>query len=70
MRLFDLRDILRGLDISIHAPMWGATGIEIRRDMLMIISIHAPMWGATVVMRFDVVVADISIHAPMWGATF
>ena len=33
--------------ISIHAPQWGATPIEIRYIPAAPISIHAPQWGAT-----------------------
>ena len=34
--------------ISIHAPVWGATVIQLNRRLLFSISIHAPVWGATV----------------------
>ncbi len=34
-------------DISIHAPMKGATTIAIKGDTMWRISIHAPMKGAT-----------------------
>ena len=34
-------------DVSIHAPVWGATN-EIASDWLLYyVSIHAPVWGAT-----------------------
>ena len=33
--------------ISIHAPVWGATGIDISPLVRVCISIHAPVWGAT-----------------------
>ena len=35
------------LEVSIHAPAWGATedGLKAARDVL--VSIHAPAWGAT-----------------------
>ncbi len=34
-------------NISIHAPMWGATVAEPLKFMMPRILIHAPMWGAT-----------------------
>ena len=36
------------LEISIHAPAWGATVPPIRVTVHGNISIHAPAWGATV----------------------
>ena len=56
-------------NISIHAPMKGATNKVIVLDSKFPISIHAPMKGATVedvIKNFTVL---ISIHAPMKGAT-
>ena len=35
------------VDISIHAPAWGATVNAIVQKRLAKISIHAPAWGAT-----------------------
>ena len=37
-----------GMQISIHAPAWGAT--ELHRIVFnqLLISIHAPAWGATI----------------------
>ena len=34
-------------DISIHAPVWGATVGKIEVNEMTDISIHAPVWGAT-----------------------
>ena len=34
--------------ISIHAPVWGATGKHVINARDQAISIHAPVWGATV----------------------
>ena len=34
-------------EISIHAPMWGATLVMFLIYSCPLISIHAPMWGAT-----------------------
>ena len=56
-------------DISIHAPVKGATsrhGFEPRR---VHISIHAPVKGATGLDRVLPVSMQISIHAPVKGAT-
>ena len=33
--------------ISIHIPMWGATGVGLEVVVVGIISIHIPVWGAT-----------------------
>ena len=33
--------------VSIHAPAWGATLIEIKHRLRELVSIHAPAWGAT-----------------------
>ena len=57
-------------EISIHAPMWGATFTSSWEYRLNLgISIHAPMWGATVLNKNKNNSYVISIHAPMWGAT-
>ena len=37
--------------ISIHAPVWGATGHVMFFVHIIEISIHAPVWGATVLQR-------------------
>ena len=34
-------------DVSIHAPVWGATYLYGKEDRGMTVSIHAPVWGAT-----------------------
>ncbi len=36
-----------GLNISIHAPTWGATVLLLDGKIKTRISIHAPTWGAT-----------------------
>ena len=33
--------------VSIHAPVWGATGENAYQSSVIIVSIHAPVWGAT-----------------------
>ena len=35
------------LEVSIHAPAWGATYTEFRQGFHLYVSIHAPAWGAT-----------------------
>ena len=57
------------LDISIHAPAWGATFKASFIRSLKLISIHAPAWGATFVECEGSRSMKISIHAPAWGAT-
>ncbi len=57
------------LCISIHAPTWGATPLEVYNSEMWQISIHAPTWGATSNNRFRIGARRISIHAPTWGAT-
>ena len=58
------------LDISIHAPAWGATAqIDVFGVVHTGISIHAPAWGATAVHVPGDLIHPISIHAPAWGAT-
>ncbi len=34
-------------DVSIHAPVWGATQVNIKLVARFSVSIHAPVWGAT-----------------------
>ena len=34
-------------DVSIHAPVWGATLVINRVNTFKQVSIHAPVWGAT-----------------------
>ena len=58
-------------EISIHAPVWGATAIDIITSSgTEIISIHAPVWGATKHSPQSIAHKTISIHAPVWGATY
>ena len=56
-------------EISIHAPMWGATDRGKGLHGAILISIHASMWGATFRCLTNLKATLISIHAPMWGAT-
>ena len=36
-----------GMMVSIHAPTWGATLLQIINSLTTRVSIHAPTWGAT-----------------------
>ena len=57
------------MQISIHAPVKGATGITGRIQTRNYISIHAPVKGATNDHFVRRGLNDISIHAPVKGAT-
>ena len=61
--------LIYNIIISIHAPAWGATDIDIVDVMSNAISIHAPAWGATILSDENSLTLLISIHAPAWGAT-
>ena len=37
--------------VSIHAPVWGATQIDLRLFGIQGVSIHAPVWGATQLVK-------------------
>jgi len=56
-------------DISIHAPVKGATGISLEPLVIAKISIHAPVKGATYQRAVYHARRGISIHAPVKGAT-
>ena len=56
-------------DVSIHAPMKGATRDHNTVDNRQMVSIHAPMKGATVYEAEQEKEEEVSIHAPMKGAT-
>ena len=43
----DLETYNKRIDVSIHAPTWGATQSVLRPDAIQGVSIHAPTWGAT-----------------------
>ena len=57
------------LDVSIHAPTWGATPQTLVCRTKGGVSIHAPTWGATCASTRYASTYDVSIHAPTWGAT-
>ena len=44
----------RNGNVSIHAPVWGATSIWIRDCGVVVVSIHAPVWGATLILYSSV----------------
>ena len=55
--------------VSIHAPVWGATGTRCHILKVAKVSIHAPVWGATTANLANWRGFSVSIHAPVWGAT-
>ncbi len=55
--------------VSIHAPVWGATDVIERKEVINGVSIHAPVWGATYNTHYISIDMHVSIHAPVWGAT-
>ena len=57
------------VQVSIHAPAWGATRLSRPPGRLRAVSIHAPAWGATVNPCPSLRHRPVSIHAPAWGAT-
>ena len=57
------------LQVSIHAPAWGATHDCRCTDYRIDVSIHAPAWGATLREQICAVEQQVSIHAPTWGVT-
>ena len=46
-RLVVAVDAVRHVEVSIHAPTWGATQEEQASEDKRRVSIHAPTWGAT-----------------------
>jgi hypothetical protein len=57
------------LNVSIHAPAWGATSVYLYTERWVAVSIHAPAWGATGARSRRKIRWLVSIHAPAWGAT-
>ena len=47
-RLGHLQTQQNRYSVSIHAPAWGATFLNVVVDLLDGVSIHAPAWGATI----------------------
>ena len=51
-------------EISIHAPAWGATNVNLFRSCLSKISIHAPAWGATCCyIQYPIQISDFNPRA-------
>ena len=58
------------MDVSIHAPVRGATLVKAEMDVVaVIVSIHAPVRGATGPVEHQRPSVLVSIHAPVRGAT-
>ena len=57
------------VDVSIHAPVKGATMPTAFCLRTTSVSIHAPVKGATGDMRNLYCISIVSIHAPVKGAT-
>ena len=68
-RLLDVIECVDDPNISIPAPLWGATAYGFRLSRQLTISIPAPLWGATCTSLWCTMYTDISIPAPLWGAT-
>ena len=58
-----------GIDVSTHAPAWGATGALPMLTVTNWVSTHAPAWGATIAEAINNTPDEVSTHAPAWGAT-
>ncbi len=59
----------RIVEVSTHAPAWGAT---LTGDFVLPgtrVSTHAPAWGATPISGLSFFTHFVSTHAPAWGAT-
>ena len=56
-------------EVSIHAPVRGATKTSIGIFSGRRVSIHAPVRGATLSLNAYIVSLIVSIHAPVRGAT-
>ena len=57
------------VEVSTHAPAWGATAMSQALMRLNKVSTHAPAWGATKRVRGGLSPCVVSTHAPAWGAT-
>ena len=66
----DLTDVLPNVDVSIHAPVGGATDYILGGVNGGVVSIHAPVGGATLLQNQRPLLQRVSIHAPVGGATF
>ena len=58
------------LDVSIHAPAWGATGqVQTMRDKLLVFQSTHPRGVRPQFAGRSSRYVLVSIHAPAWGAT-
>ncbi len=56
--------------VSIHAPAWGATGVDGKRDLSMTLFQSTHPRGVRLLQALrQAGVEGVSIHAPAWGAT-
>ena len=55
--------------ISIHAPAWGATKINVDRIFILIFQSTHPRGVRRLRLLLHLALCNISIHAPAWGAT-
>ena len=62
-------DVRHHTDVSIHAPVKGATRAVPALVSTHVVSIHAPVKGATVSAAYFYILNSVSIHAPVKGAT-
>ncbi len=56
-------------EVSIHAPVMGATRLIRSAELIIFVSIHAPVMGATMIDPTQFGAVEVSIHAPVMGAT-
>jgi len=61
--------VTESINVSIHAPTRGATGVGGMGQLSIIVSIHAPTRGATPAVYPGPDPQIVSIHAPTRGAT-
>ena len=64
-----MRITLLQYQVSIHAPVKGATQPQAPISDAVSVSIHAPVKGATDELEQIVIQLHVSIHAPVKGAT-
>ena len=69
MRRIFSQSILDPEEVSIHAPVKGATSYYDDMAITTEVSIHAPVKGATQLVVLQCIDAYVSIHAPVKGAT-
>ena len=67
--VLDKFDADQAVDVSIHAPVKGATQSIPAFRVFSLVSIHAPVKGATLVETRRAEEVRVSIHAPVKGAT-